>query len=500
MITYSLAHETLFNSSSGSVIVGGYSFVIPGAAAPNQLYQVQLSRPSADGDGFTLNVQIETPTNGALGAGAINAIKNVKVGVIPYLVGDVAPFRWLNAGDFGDGSLLNNDVLDTFRSAVYKLNIPLAGSDFFDAMDSSDGSFNNYYTETDAQIDSITSGDGVLDVSDVYVTFRRSLDPSLNWVERFWSNGVKHTQYVPNVFNPAVVAAPAVRVPHISTASGPRYITVGADIVQAGGSRTVQVPLRVLAADSLPVSVLAINVDLVPLDGSPAITNTITFSPAASLGSPAIAMSQIANNYAAAWLNSSNGVSGTNVIGTFTVTLPPNVTAHSSYLVHFEHFSASPNGLALFHSTVTDGLITSRRPQRLQLGRWHPGHLAADLFRHHFQPSLRRQPRCRWRRRVQLAGVRRRNQSAGSRLRAATDAAGALLQFQPPMAIRARENLSGAEFGLFVLHQLVHNGQQPPWHRPDDASLRHQPRRPSRPILPRPSAIRSLPIESPVPA
>ena len=72
-----------------------------------------------------------------------------------------------------------------------------------------------------------------------------------------------------------------------------------------------------------------------------------------------MAVSQGAENYAAAWLNSSNaGVSGANVIGTVTVTLPANVTANSSYLVHFEHFSASPNGLAVFPSTVTDGLIT----------------------------------------------------------------------------------------------------------------------------------------------
>ena len=29
-----------------------------------------------------------------------------------------------------------------------------------------------------------------LDVCDVYVTFRRSLDPSLTWFRRFWTNGV----------------------------------------------------------------------------------------------------------------------------------------------------------------------------------------------------------------------------------------------------------------------------------------------------------------------
>jgi hypothetical protein len=168
------------------------------------------------------------------------------------------------------------------------------------------------------------------------------------------------------VLNPAnpTVAKSAVNAKSgvqslVQSAGTSHSITVKADVVQAGGSLSVSVPIRVLAADSLPIRVLAINVDLVPLDGSPAITNTVNFSPAASLGSPAMAMSQGANNYAAAWLNSTNaGVSGTNILGTVTVTLPSNVTANSSYLVHFEHFSASPNGLALFQSTVTDGLIT----------------------------------------------------------------------------------------------------------------------------------------------
>ncbi len=65
------------------------------------------------------------------------------------------------------------------------------------------------------------------------------------------------------------------------------------------------------------------------------------------------------NNYGAAWLDSTvAGVSGNGVIGTLNITLPPNVTANSSYRVHFDHFSASPNGIALFHATVQDGLIT----------------------------------------------------------------------------------------------------------------------------------------------
>jgi sugar lactone lactonase YvrE len=362
LITYSLAHETLYPNASApnSVIVGGYSFQIPVNAVNNQVYQIQLGRPSADGDGFTQNVLMETPTNGTLGPGTLNSIKDVTVGVIPYLVGDVAPFRWFNAGDFGDTNLLNNDVLDVFRSAVYLLNTPPAGSDFFDAMDSSNGATNNYYAETDAQVDAMRLGDGQLDVTDVYVTFRRSLDPSLHWVERFWSNGIRQAQYVTNEYLSPQIKTPAIRAQaQPAGGGGPRYITVAGDIVQAGGSLNVQVPVRVLAADSLPIRVLAMNVDIVPLDGSPAVTNTVTFSPAAGLGSPYATLSAGANNYAGTWLDSTvAGIAGTNLIGTVSVTLPPSVNPNSSYLVHFEHFSASPNGLALFHSTVTDGLIT----------------------------------------------------------------------------------------------------------------------------------------------
>ena len=101
------------------------------------------------------------------------------------------------------------------------------------------------------------------------------------------------------------------------------------------------------------------NVVIEALDGSPAITNEISFSPVTNLGAPYANVSQGVNNYAAAWLDSTvTGVSGANLIGTLTVTLPPNVTAQSAYRVHFNHFSASPNGIALFHTTVQDGLIT----------------------------------------------------------------------------------------------------------------------------------------------
>jgi hypothetical protein len=102
-----------------------------------------------------------------------------------------------------------------------------------------------------------------------------------------------------------------------------------------------------------------LDVTLEPLDGSPPITNTISFSTGANLGAPTLTSSQGANDFSAAWLDSTvSGVSGTNIIGSVSVTLPANVTSNSAYRVHFGHFSASPNGLALFKTTAQDGLIT----------------------------------------------------------------------------------------------------------------------------------------------
>ena len=63
-------------------------------------------------------------------------LKNVTIGSRKYLVGNVYPFRWFNAGDFGNTNLQNADVEQVFQSAIYSLNYPPAGSDFFDAMDS----------------------------------------------------------------------------------------------------------------------------------------------------------------------------------------------------------------------------------------------------------------------------------------------------------------------------------------------------------------------------
>ena len=305
LLTYPILEGNDPYPSSSQSIIGGYTFGIPANATPGDVYQIQIGRPSAtafpnglSGTEYGVPVGIvgSADTN-LLGPGSVNALKNVTIGQLKYLVGDVHPANWFNAGDFGSSNLDNLDVSRVFDAAVYgpntPPNLPSGESDLYDAMDSCgnigvlDGvtgyytNANNYpyhtnisysitnytiyentngiavstngtvvgpltsppfqvllttyfltvneeYTNTyiitntdltittnvipaphlvnvhitpgdatlfsgnDSTINQIAFGDGVLDVCDVYVTFRRSLDTNnLLWFQRFWTNGVR---------------------------------------------------------------------------------------------------------------------------------------------------------------------------------------------------------------------------------------------------------------------------------------------------------------------
>ena len=127
LIASSQAHDTMFTPAMGKVVLGGYAFQIPPTAAPGQTYQVQIGRPSATSDGIGApgsDVYVATPIGGSLSNGAMNSVKIVTAGQLKYVAGDCAPFRWFNAGDFGNTNLDNSDVEQVFQSAVYSLNYP----------------------------------------------------------------------------------------------------------------------------------------------------------------------------------------------------------------------------------------------------------------------------------------------------------------------------------------------------------------------------------------
>jgi sugar lactone lactonase YvrE len=391
LITYSRAHNTLFLSSGGRVILGAYSFAIPGSATAGQQYQITLARASATSDGIGApgsDVVIQSPTNGSYTAGAINGTKYVTVGQVKYVVGDVYPFRWFNAGDFGDTNLDNADVEQAFQGGDSAIH-----SDFFDAMDSCcvEGVYTNvngnpnaflvpsatalngsgqnvlFNGSDTADINNMVFGDGVIDVSDVFVTFRRSLDPGLTWYERFWTNGVRGALPIGNP--PTALASPSAGIsPAAGTGSGsssgstnvvPPGVNFTAGDAVTGPGQTLSIPITATVFGSYPLRVLMLKLTVEPLDGSPAITSQIQFAPVAALGSPTLSESKSPNNLSAAWLNNAiAGFTGSTVIGTLVVTLPPNATASSAYAVHFDHASGSPTGIGTFPGNAFTGLIT----------------------------------------------------------------------------------------------------------------------------------------------
>ena len=373
LIRYSLPHDTIFLEDNGKVVLGGYAFRVPGTAPPGAQYQIQIGRPSATSDGVGApgsDVFIDTPTNGSLTGGTINSIKRVTAGQQRYVVGDVAPFRWFNAGDFGNSNLLSSDVLQVFQSAVYQLNTPPPGSDFFDGMDSCCGTYvagpgyliggpiitdpatlSGLFNGNDTAINTIAFGDNTLDVTDIFVTFRRSLDPSLLWFQRFWTNGVRAAQTYPNGGPLPPPPAP------FTVAVAPEVRFSAGDAIAASG-QTILIPIKAQIRGDYPLRIMALGLTVQPLDGSPAITTPVQFLNSA-LGTPTLSDSRGPANFAATWLNRAvSGLAGDVQLGTLQITLPANSPDNAAYAIHFDHASASPNGIVPFPSQTRAGLLT----------------------------------------------------------------------------------------------------------------------------------------------
>lgn len=377
LIVNSQAHDTLFESGNGKVVVGGFSFVVPTNALAGHTYRVEIGRPSATEDGITTDIFIESP-DGTDPNVPIFGIRNLTVGNRTYIVGDVAPFQWFNAGDFGNTNILNNDILQVFQSAmeIYNLNAPPSGSDLEDAMDTCCVSTNgtnlgttsfNPFDGSDTTINQVGFGDGVIDVRDVFVNFRRALDPSLAWYARYWSNGVLQAVVVSNVFR----GLPNVSAERISSRQAnlaaeqisdpqPPAVAFSADTAAGVAGQTLSIPIRASITGSYPLRFLMLGVKVEPLGDGVLPASAPRFLSTSALGNPTY--TGVRSDYqSAVWLNESTaGLTGEQVIGQLEVTIPAGAPAYSVYRVSFNHPSASPNGFGAFSVSTTDGIITMK--------------------------------------------------------------------------------------------------------------------------------------------
>jgi hypothetical protein len=97
---------------------------------------------------------------------------------------------------------------------------------------------------------------------------------------------------------------------------------------------------------------------VVPVNGAPALEESVSFEPAEELGSPVISDSTGAGNYSAAWLNSKvAGLWGDAVAGRLKFKVPASASSAACYQVVFSQASASPTGLGTFPQSVQNGIV-----------------------------------------------------------------------------------------------------------------------------------------------
>ncbi|MDX1952438.1 MAG: hypothetical protein SFY81_09645 [Verrucomicrobiota bacterium] len=382
LISYSQAHDTLFLNANGQVVLGGYSFVLPPTADASDTYQIRIGRPSGNSDGVREDVFIEAP-DGSNTNIPIRAVQTITIGEIRYTVGDAAPFRWFNAGDFGNGQILNNDMEQLHQTIIYGVNSPPPGSDFYDTMDTCcvttngvDVSAAPLLDGNDTIINSIGFGDGILDILDLFVNFRRSLDPTLVWYERYWSGGVRRASVVPNIFRQSVsrqsdVSLVGPALSPIPPGAEQPHVTFVAGNTHAPQGGVARVPIYAQIEGPYPIRGLHLNLEVQSIDVPVELTENLRFIPNPVLGNPTFGGAATRTLYGAAWMNlNTAGLTGTNLVGTLEIPIPSYADPNCALRVHIKAVSATPDGLYRIPASSKDAVVVMSN--RTALG-WNDG-------------------------------------------------------------------------------------------------------------------------------
>lgn len=365
LISFSSAHINLFDAHRlGRVIVGSFGFQIPATAPLGSEYRVQVFNASA-ATGLNRAVEVITPTNASstsLLAGNANSIKRILVQTPrTYLVGDIEGFRWYNVGEFGNGKLDMIDVQEAFMMASYHYNVPTPGSDFYNTVDSYNiGSGVDPYS---GDINTVTTGDGKIDINDVITTLRRTLDYTVQWVYRF--GGGLYASNGPGVIPPDFGLSSYQVAELASVPSSTTTISIKADdVIQASG--TINVPIHATVNGGGRPKRMMLSVYVEPFNGAPTLAEAIGYTPGspASIGLPnnSFIIRRGKNAISLAWLDTSGfgGVpglpDGDNTLLTLAIKPSRPLVAGEHYRVRIMHYSASPG--FVYATKTQDGLVS----------------------------------------------------------------------------------------------------------------------------------------------
>ena len=332
---------------------------IPTAARIGQSYRVAIAGASATSDGRQAAVSL-VPL----------ADRHILVTNLSYLVGDTAVANGYNAGEFGNGALDNNDVNNAFYAAI-GIRVPFAFSDAFDAMDA-------FPADSPGHV----GGDGQIRFLDWQYILRRSLNLDTNRWQRSWSAAGSR------------VTAPSAgrgspNLPATSTTNAnpgvvwSKQAMVGALTVEnVNPAATVRVPLFVNVATNANLAGLQIWPIITPIIGAPALDQPATFSTAPGIPAPAAQDALGAQVYV--WnLGAFNPpLTGSNLLGYLTFSIPDLAFAGQRYTVSFANVDGAPKEELTyeFETRHADVWVQTSAPQ--------PGDFISDEWKTNFFGSL----------------------------------------------------------------------------------------------------------------
>jgi hypothetical protein len=389
LLNLSMPHTTTFVGKNGEAVPGSFSFIIPTTAVTGDQFKVSVSRPSATADGISQDMFIQAPDETDTKS-PVKAVRTLTVtNHLGYVVGDVSDFHWFNAGEFGDGNLLNNDITELQRVIVYGLNVPPEDSDFLDAMDTccytEDGTdlSNIEFASSSIDLNRIAFGEGsrfaplgrrpnvTLAVNDLYVAFRRSLESDLNWYQRYWSNGMRQASIVPNSYRGKAGVSSLPRIKSYAVPAGPSIqstdapaLTLYAGTVSGMPGAVVAVPIHARVDGGYALRTLMFNARVVGADGTAVPSSSLEVAATDGLGMPTVLLNDQPGLSGAAWLDSSTaGVLGDRVVGRVLFTIPSDAKPMNLYYVKLDRVSGSPNGVSLFPVRSGNGVVAmANRP------------------------------------------------------------------------------------------------------------------------------------------
>lgn len=338
LLSVSTLGPTNFNLT-GFAAVAVLAVKIPSTAVAGHSFTVSILNPSGTSDGLQDDVAI-----------APMATRTITIANIPYVVGDSAPGRWYNAGQFGNGDLLNSDVNNVFLASL-GIRVPYTFTDAFNAMDA----------YPDEALGGSPDGDGAITIADWALVSARSLRADGNNFERSWSTGgvrVNNTTTLP--LSPDL-GLPASLPGDVWSADV--QISAG-DVDRAKPGDIATVPVTVRINSGVTVQALGFRAAVISEGSAPDSAEFVAWNPV-GLGAGIMApqndyINEVGpgetgsrsvgrNELPIGWLQAN--LTGTALIGEVKFRVPATASAGDSYRIRF--FLAggvTDSGISLFES------------------------------------------------------------------------------------------------------------------------------------------------------